>query len=305
MILSPEEYLSNTAFDAPLSFDREPLTSGERAFVEKYLGLDILEKEPEKKYSLPVKTLDKPKIIEIVQPAVQKRVSPVILPVKSQPVIEVRVPEKQIIITEKVECQTPEEIITPAVIKEDIKEEIAEAITASVTEAEATPMTESISIAKATPITLREKLRNMDEIQMVSFFIAQQTFLLPVAAIQEVIRHMELVKVPQAPYFVAGAINLRGHIIPLVHLSALLTSEKTHFYSDRNFIIVCGNEHLQLGLIIDRISGMHILPQKKLIWNAESKIGDSAEFLYAIADLNDKVCGVVDPEIIAQHILTH
>ena len=45
------------------------------------------------------------------------------------------------------------------------------------------------------------------------------------------------------------------------------------------------------------------MPQKKIIWNAEAKLGDAAEFLCAIADLDDKVCGIVAPENIAQKIL--
>lgn len=154
-------------------------------------------------------------------------------------------------------------------------------------------------------IPLREKLRASSEIQMVSFFISGQLFLLPVAAIQEVIRQMEIIKVPQAPEFVAGAINLRGAVIPVVKLSALLTNGDAQPPNPRDFIIICGTEELKLGLIIDRINSMHLLPQKKIIWNMESRLGgDASEFLYAIADLDDKVCGIVAPEIIAQHIMT-
>lgn len=161
-------------------------------------------------------------------------------------------------------------------------------------------------LAGAQPLveSLRERMKEAEEIQMVSFYVSGQLFLLPVAGIQEVLRHMELVKVPQAPPFVAGAINLRGHVMPLVHLSALLTTSQTCHYDKQSFIIVCGSDDLRVGLIIDRVNSMHMLPKDKLIWNVEARLGEAAECLCAIANLNDRVCGIVDPDMVAKKILS-
>ena len=54
---------------------------------------------------------------------------------------------------------------------------------------------------------MKDILKKQEIIQMVSFYVEGQLYLLPVAGIQEVLRHMELVKIPLAPHFVAGAIN--------------------------------------------------------------------------------------------------
>ena len=48
-------------------------------------------------------------------------------------------------------------------------------------------------------LSLKQRLRNEARVQMVSFFVREQTFLLPVTAIQEVLRHMPLVRLPLAP----------------------------------------------------------------------------------------------------------
>lgn len=152
--------------------------------------------------------------------------------------------------------------------------------------------------------TARDKLKQASHVQVVSFTVADQLFLLPVEGIQEVLRYMELVKVPQAPEYVAGAINLRGTVMPLIHLSALLTNAKTWKYDERSFIIVTGSSSVQMGLIIDKVSSMHMIPQQKIIWNAESKLGDAAEFLCSIVDLDDRVCGMIAPETIAQKLLS-
>ena len=138
---------------------------------------------------------------------------------------------------------------------------------------------------------------------MVSFFVREQTFLLPVAAIQEVLRHMPLVRLPLAPQFVAGVVNLRGRVTPLLHLDALLTLARDYRYTPQSFIIVCTAEQMQLGLIIDKVQTMHTVEQDKITWNAEVQLGASADFLCGIADINDHVCGILAPDMIVQKLL--
>ena len=152
-------------------------------------------------------------------------------------------------------------------------------------------------------VSLRERLQRETRIQMVSFFVQEQLFLLPVAGTQEVLRHIELVKVPLAPSFVAGVVNLRGRVTPLVLLAELLTARKGE-YSERSSIIVCGTEMLQLGLIVDKVHTMHMVEQEKILWNAESKLGESADFLCGVVDLDDHVHGMVSPDMITQRLLT-
>ena len=139
--------------------------------------------------------------------------------------------------------------------------------------------------------------------QHVSVFVREQTFLLPVTAIQEVLRHMPLVRLPLAPQFVAGVVNLRGRVTPLLHLDALLTLERDYRYTPQSFIIVCTTEQMQLGLIIDKVQTMHTVEQDKITWNAEVQLGTSAEFLCGIADINDRVCGILAPDMIVQKLL--
>ena len=152
-------------------------------------------------------------------------------------------------------------------------------------------------------LSLKQRLRNEARVQMVSFFVREQTFLLPVTAIQEVLRHMPLVRLPLAPQFVAGVVNLRGRVTPLLHLDALLTLERDYRYTPQSFIIVCTAEQMQLGLIIDKVQTMHTVEQDKITWNAEVQLGTSADFLCGIADINDHVCGILAPDMIVQKLL--
>ena len=150
--------------------------------------------------------------------------------------------------------------------------------------------------------SLKERLQAEERVQMVSFYVQEQLFLLPVAGIQEVLRHIELVKVPLAPPYVAGVVSLRGRVTPLILLAGLLTVRGGQ-YDARSSIIVCGADMLQLGLIVDKVHTMHLVEQEKILWNVESKLGECADFLCGVVDLDDHVCGIVSPELITQRLL--
>lgn len=151
--------------------------------------------------------------------------------------------------------------------------------------------------------SLRVRLAAEEQVQMVSFYVREQIFLLPVPVIVEVLRHMPLTRLPMAPPFIAGVVNLRGKVTPLLHLDTLLTTEQEKRYTDRSFIIVCGTDEMQLGLIIDKVHTMYMVPQKDINWNVEAQLGAGAEFLCGLANINDRLHGIIDPEMIVEKLI--
>lgn len=162
---------------------------------------------------------------------------------------------------------------------------------------------EHVETKEKSTIPLKTQLLSQAAVQMVSFYVREQIFLLPVSVIIEVVRHMPLTRLPMAPSFVAGVVNLRGRVTPLLHLDALLTLDQQHRYTPESFIVVCGSEEMQLGLIVDKIHTMYLLDQSKINWNAEVQLGASADLLCGLAEIDDHLHGIVDPEMIVEKLL--
>lgn len=57
-----------------------------------------------------------------------------------------------------------------------------------------------------------------EDIQVVAFRIGEEEFSIPILAVQEIIRMVEITRLPNVPDFVEGVINLRGKVIPVVDL---------------------------------------------------------------------------------------
>ena len=151
--------------------------------------------------------------------------------------------------------------------------------------------------------SLRSRLAEMEELQMVSFYIRGQIYLLPVFVIVEVLRYMPVTRLPMAPRYMAGVINLRGKITPLLHLDALLTNERQVRYTDKSCIIICGANSMHIGLIFDKLHTMYTVEKNRLNWNVEAYLGAGADFLCGMADINDHLHAIIDPELIVNKIL--
>jgi purine-binding chemotaxis protein CheW len=149
---------------------------------------------------------------------------------------------------------------------------------------------------------LEDMLRAAQELQMVGFFLGEQEFTVPTVAVQEVIRAMPVSKLPTAPPMVAGVINLRGKVTPLVHLRDLLEVGTPRLGEDK-FIIVCRRQGLQLGMIIERVHTMYRVRQSEIDWGIEAHLGINVDFVAGLLKLREQLVSIVSVDRIIASIL--
>ena len=125
------------------------------------------------------------------------------------------------------------------------------------------------------PMVSQKTLREQPELQLIGFRLADQDYALPIDVVQEVIRAVEPTKLPSAPAFLKGVVNLRGRVTPLVSLRTLLRMPA----GDDRFIIVCRHGGLQVGLQIQTVSTMHRVKQDRIDWAVESLLGVQNEMI--------------------------
>lgn len=145
-----------------------------------------------------------------------------------------------------------------------------------------------------------EKMRNQSEIRLVSFSLLEREYALPITVIQEVIRFVKPTKLPTAPACIAGIINLRGRVTPLVSLRTLLGIPGEQ--EDR-FIVVCRHRGLQIGLMIGAVSSMYKAGGDDLEWNVEGNIGVSAHLLMGLYKSGEKLISILSIDNLVQVVL--
>ena len=91
-----------------------------------------------------------------------------------------------------------------------------------------------------------------NSLQVVTFRVGNEDYGLHIMRVQEIIRVIEAVKVPKAPAYVEGVINLRGKIIPIIDLRKRMMKVIT-CYSDASRIIVVDTGGRLAGLVVDAV----------------------------------------------------
>lgn len=145
-----------------------------------------------------------------------------------------------------------------------------------------------------------ENMRNQKDIRLVSFTLMGREYALPITVIQEVIRFVKPTKLPAAPYFIAGIINLRGRVTPLVSLRMLMGIPGEQ--EDR-FIVVCRHRGLQIGLMINAVSTMYLASGDELEWNVEGNIGVSAHLLMGLYKSGERLISILSIDNLVHGVL--
>uniref|UniRef100_B8DL30 CheW protein n=1 Tax=Nitratidesulfovibrio vulgaris (strain DSM 19637 / Miyazaki F) TaxID=883 RepID=B8DL30_NITV9 len=153
--------------------------------------------------------------------------------------------------------------------------------------------------------SLDARLRNEPVLQMVGFFLGAQEFAVPTEAVQEVIKYAAPTRLPAAPSFVAGIVNLRGRVTPLVRLRELLGvyDGGDAAGSEDKFIIVCRRRGLQMGMMIERVHTMYRVPQQDIDWAIESHLGISVDFVSGLLKADERLISIVSVDKILDCVL--
>jgi len=132
-----------------------------------------------------------------------------------------------------------------------------------------------------------------DELQLVSFNIGTEEFGVDILKVQEINRMVEITKVPQAPHYVEGVINLRGKVIPIVDLRKRFSLElKEHDKNTRIVVVDIGGNIL--GMIVDSVSEVLRLPANTIEPPPEIVTGVNSEYIKGVAKLEDRLLIFLD-----------
>ncbi|MDM8550127.1 chemotaxis protein CheW [Desulfobacterales bacterium HSG2] len=85
------------------------------------------------------------------------------------------------------------------------------------------------------------------------FNLADTRYAICLSEVKEITEMMPVTRVPHAPDFIKGVVNLRGRIIPVVDLRLKFDMESDE-YTDKNCIIITETEEKRVGMIVDTVS---------------------------------------------------
>ena len=129
--------------------------------------------------------------------------------------------------------------------------------------------------------------------ELITFEVAGQIFALDIMAIREIRAWTPVTPMPRVPHYVAGVVNLRGTVLPVIDLAARLGWAPTEA-TPRHAIIVCQVDGQAQGLIVDSVSDIVALNSETLQAPPTAGQDEVVPFLEGLAAIEDHMVMVLD-----------
>lgn len=100
---------------------------------------------------------------------------------------------------------------------------------------------------------MSEKKKGSGEIQLVIFKIGEEEFGVEINQVREIVKLVSITRMPKAPAFIEGVVNLRGQIITVIDLSRRLDLPSSGRSEATRIMVVEIGENT-VGMIVDSVS---------------------------------------------------
>jgi purine-binding chemotaxis protein CheW len=132
-----------------------------------------------------------------------------------------------------------------------------------------------------------------DDLEFSTFYVGGALCGINILNIQEINKHFEITRVPQASDYVEGILNLRGRIVTIVDLGKKLGLAPVGRNKDnRNIIVNSEDEHI--GLLVDAISDV-VIAKRKDIEPAPSNIGGvKGKYFQGVLKTEKQLIGILN-----------
>ncbi|MDR2549341.1 MAG: chemotaxis protein CheW [Desulfobulbus sp.] len=130
-------------------------------------------------------------------------------------------------------------------------------------------------------------------IELATFYVGHALCGMDILKIQEINKLMEMTKVPQAPDYMVGILNLRGQIVTIIDLGQKLGLGRVEISNDsRNIIINAPGEHV--GLLVSKISDVIMADPDRIEPAPANMSGIQGSFFTGVYKTENKLIGILD-----------
>ncbi|MDR3270233.1 MAG: chemotaxis protein CheW [Peptococcaceae bacterium] len=133
------------------------------------------------------------------------------------------------------------------------------------------------------------------EEQLVTFNLGTEEFGVDIMKVQEIIRIPAITRVPKAPAYIEGVINLRGNIIPVVDL-------RTRFHmpanadTDLSRIVVLQMEKRVFGVRVDAVNEVLRLSEENIEPPPPIAVGMEEHFIRNVGKVGDRILILINTD---------
>lgn len=101
-------------------------------------------------------------------------------------------------------------------------------------------------------------------VPLVVFHLDEQRYGLPLAAVERVVRAVEVTPLPKAPEIVLGVVNVRGRVVPVVDLRRRFRLPARGLAPSDQFVLARAARRT-LAMVVDSVAGLTECPAESVV----------------------------------------
>jgi len=131
------------------------------------------------------------------------------------------------------------------------------------------------------------------EVELATFYVADLLLGIPIGKVEEISRYCSVTPVPGAPESVCGVMSLRGEVVTVLDLRAVLGLGKIEYTGQtRNVIVQAGGE--RIGLLVDRVADVVRAVTADLLPPPANMSGADSSMFQAVYRMENELLVLVD-----------
>lgn len=134
----------------------------------------------------------------------------------------------------------------------------------------------------------KEKKAIMEDVQVAAFKLLKEEYGVNILNVQEIKVLTDITRVPFAPDYIKGVINLRGSVLPVIDLKRRIGLEDAP-YTDATRIIIMKIGEFSIGMIVDAVTEVLTISGRDI--NAAKDVSDSTSnrFVSSIGNIDARL----------------
>lgn len=131
--------------------------------------------------------------------------------------------------------------------------------------------------------------------EYLSFTLGNEQYGVDILKVQEIRGYDQVTRVPDAPDYIKGVINLRGTIVPVIDLRLKLRLDQAR-YDAFTVMIVLNVEQRVVGIVVDSVSDVIELTAEQIRPTPEFGAAVDTRFINGIGTQDDRMTILLDIE---------
>ncbi|PKM54969.1 Chemotaxis protein CheW [Petrocella atlantisensis] len=137
----------------------------------------------------------------------------------------------------------------------------------------------------------------MATLQQVVFRLDKEEYGLNIMKVNGIEKYQEVVKVPNAPEYIEGMINLRGEVLPIFSLRKKFNlTDKPH--DDDTKIIVVNTNGIKVGFVVDSVEEILQIEEEVIEVAPAIVAGINRKYIKSVAKVDQRMIVLIDIDLV-------